>query len=59
VHYVRCAISGRGRPQTKNLWITYIDEAGEIKEEEFDLVVLSVGMVPAASTQELGQEYGD
>jgi heterodisulfide reductase subunit A-like polyferredoxin len=56
VKYVRCAISRVAEdPRTKNLLITYLDEAGEIKEEEFDLVVLSVGMVPSASTQELAK----
>ncbi|MGD0626203.1 MAG: FAD-dependent oxidoreductase, partial [Thermodesulfobacteriota bacterium] len=59
VRYVRCAISRVVEdPQTKNLWITYIDDAGEIKEEEFDLVVLSVGMVPSASTKELAANLG-
>ncbi|HWU40315.1 MAG TPA: FAD-dependent oxidoreductase, partial [Candidatus Acidoferrum sp.] len=56
VKYVRCAISRVVEdPRTKNLLITYLDEAGEIKEEEFDLAVLSVGMVPSASTQELAK----
>jgi heterodisulfide reductase subunit A-like polyferredoxin len=59
VRYVRCAISRVVEdPKTKNLWITYIDDAGEIKEEEFDLAVLSVGMVPSASTKALAQNLG-
>jgi len=59
VRYVRCAISRVvENPKTKNLWITYIDDAGEIKEEQFDLVVLSVGMVPSASTRELANNLG-
>ena len=59
VRYVRCAISRVVEdPRTKNLRITHIDDAGEIKEEEFDLVVLSVGMVPSASTQELAKNLG-
>jgi heterodisulfide reductase subunit A-like polyferredoxin len=56
VKYVRCAISRVAEdPRTKNLLITFLDEAGEIKEEEFDLVVLSVGMVPSSSTRELAK----
>ncbi|KPK92290.1 MAG: hypothetical protein AMJ94_05395 [Deltaproteobacteria bacterium SM23_61] len=56
VRYVRCAISRVVEdPRTKNLRITYLDEGGEMQEEEFDLVVLSVGMVPAASTKELAK----
>jgi heterodisulfide reductase subunit A-like polyferredoxin len=59
VRYVRCAISRVVEdPRTKNLRITYIDDTGEIKEEEFDLVVLSVGMVPSASTGELAKNLG-
>ncbi len=59
VRYVRCAISRVVEdPRTKNLLITYLDEAGEIREEEFDLVVLSVGMVPSASTKELAKNLG-
>ncbi|NWF54918.1 MAG: FAD-dependent oxidoreductase [Syntrophaceae bacterium] len=59
VRYVRCAISRVVEdPRTRNLLITYLDEAGEIKEEEFDLVVLSVGMVPASSTKQLAQNLG-
>jgi heterodisulfide reductase subunit A len=55
VRYVRCAISRVVEdPRTKNLLITYLDEGGEIREEEFDLVVLSVGMVPSASTELAG-----
>jgi len=59
VRYVRCAISRVVEdPRTQNLLITYLDEGGEIREEEFDLVVLSVGMVPSASTKELAKNVG-
>ncbi len=59
VRYVRCMISRVAEdPQTKNLLISYVNEAGEIQEEEFDLVVLSVGMTPSASTKELGKKLG-
>ncbi|MDI6753865.1 MAG: FAD-dependent oxidoreductase [Thermodesulfobacteriota bacterium] len=59
VRYVRCAISRVvENPLTKNLIITYLDDAGEMREEEFELVVLSVGMVPSASTRELGKNLG-
>jgi heterodisulfide reductase subunit A-like polyferredoxin len=59
VRYVRCAISRVVEdPRTKNLLLTYLDESGEVREEEFDLVVLSVGMVPSASTKELARNLG-
>jgi heterodisulfide reductase subunit A-like polyferredoxin len=59
VRYVRCSISRVAEePQSKNLVVSYLDGEGEIKEEEFDLVVLSVGMVPSASTKELAERVG-
>jgi len=59
VRYIRCMISRVvERPKTKNLLITYIDEGGKIKEEEFDLVVLSVGMVPSKAVKELAERLG-
>jgi heterodisulfide reductase subunit A-like polyferredoxin len=59
IRYVRCSISRVAEdPRTRNLRITYLDGQGEIQEEEFDLVVLSVGMVPAASTRELAKNIG-
>jgi len=41
VRYIRCQISKVvEKPKSKNLIIAYIDEAGKLIEEEFDLVVL-------------------
>ena len=39
--------------ETGTLRISYADESGELKQEDFDLVVLSVGMEPDASAVEL------
>jgi len=59
VRFIRCMVSRiRERFKTKDLVMTYIDEAGEIREEEFNLVVLSVGMVPSESVVELAQRIG-
>jgi len=59
VRFIRCMVSRiRERFKTKDLVITYIDETGEIKEEEFNLVVLSVGMVPSRKVVELAQRIG-
>ena len=59
VRYVRCMVSRVVEdPRSKNLLITYVDDAGQIQEEEFDLVVLSVGMTPAPSARELGKNLG-
>jgi heterodisulfide reductase subunit A-like polyferredoxin len=55
----------RARPATveetgedRNLRIKYLDEQGEFKAEEFDLVVLSCGMRPAAGAVEVAQRLG-
>ena len=46
------------RPQTGNLLLSRVTESGELKQEEFDLVVLSVGLRPAASTAKLAETLG-
>jgi heterodisulfide reductase subunit A-like polyferredoxin len=46
------------RPNSKNLALVYIDPDGRPREEEFDLVVLSVGMKPAPEALELAQRLG-
>jgi heterodisulfide reductase subunit A len=55
----------RARPATveevgeeRNLRIKYLNEQGEFKEEEFDLVVLSCGMRPAAGAAETARRLG-
>ena len=59
VRYVKCAVSRvREDFNTKNLLITYIDEAGKIVEEEFDMVVLSVGLEPAKHTVAMAKRLG-
>ena len=39
--------------QSKNLLIQYAAEDGTVAEEEFDLVVLSVGLTPSSAAQDL------
>ncbi|MFQ5855017.1 MAG: 4Fe-4S binding protein, partial [Anaerolineae bacterium] len=59
VRYVRSLISQVIEfPETKNLLIRYRDASGEFKEEEFDLVVLSVGLQPHPKGQDLAQRLG-
>jgi heterodisulfide reductase subunit A2 len=55
VRYIPSMISRVAQdPRTKNLRLSYIDPtSNQIKEEEFDLVVLSLGMTPSAGTKEL------
>ncbi len=41
-------------PRTHNLELTYVDEDGRIRMEEFDMVVLSVGLTPHPAAQKTG-----
>jgi heterodisulfide reductase subunit A-like polyferredoxin len=59
VRFIRCMISRVAeRPRSKNLVISYIDENGRVTEEEFDLVVLSVGLTPPSGARELAERWG-
>jgi heterodisulfide reductase subunit A-like polyferredoxin len=59
VRFVRSRIhSVVEEPETRNLIIRYVDEEGKVKEEVFDMLVLSVGMEPSPSAVELAQKVG-
>ena len=59
VRFIRSMVSRVAeRPKTKNLIISYIDSEGKLKEEEFDLVVLSVGLTPSEGAKGLAQKLG-
>jgi heterodisulfide reductase subunit A-like polyferredoxin len=59
VRYVKCAVSRvREDFNTKNLLITYIDETGKVVDEEFEMVVLSVGLEPAKHTVAMAKRLG-
>jgi heterodisulfide reductase subunit A-like polyferredoxin/coenzyme F420-reducing hydrogenase delta subunit len=53
VRYIRSMISSvKERQPTKNLLLKYVED-GRVREEEFDLVVLSVGLRPTPKLAEL------
>ena len=59
VRYIQCQISKIvEKPKSKNLIIAFIDKEGKVVEEEFDLVVLSLGMTPSTSSRELAEKLG-
>jgi len=59
VKYKRGIISSvKEKQQTKNLVLTYVTEAGEVTKEEVDLLVLSIGLRPSASTAQLADVMG-
>ncbi len=45
-------------PVTKNVKVRYATPDEGVKEEEFEMVVLSVGLNPPAGNQELAQKFG-
>ncbi|MBS3906128.1 MAG: CoB--CoM heterodisulfide reductase iron-sulfur subunit A family protein [Syntrophaceae bacterium] len=59
VRFIKCMVSRiREQYKTKNLLLTYLNEGGNLVEEEFELVVLSVGMVPSKTTMEMAKQLG-
>jgi len=54
VRYIRSAVSSvKENPKTKDLLLGYISSEGKLLEEEFDLVVLSVGIETSSTFDEL------
>jgi len=59
VRFVRCRVSDVEEiPKTQNLVIRYETEDGKLHEEEFDLVVLSVGFTPSENVKKLAKNLG-
>jgi len=59
VRFVRCRVSEVMEiPENQNLRIKYETEDGELKQEEFDLVVLSVGFTPSEKVKKLAKDVG-
>jgi heterodisulfide reductase subunit A len=59
VNYIRCRPpSIKEIPETKNLIIEYLTENDEKLSREYDLVILSVGMMPPKSTHEIAGKFG-
>jgi heterodisulfide reductase subunit A-like polyferredoxin len=56
VRLIRAMISRVAQdPRTHNLELNYVDDDGSIQTEEFDLVVLSVGLSPHPATRKLAE----
>ncbi len=59
VNYVRCRPPTiKEVPQTKNLIVDYLTEDDRKASREYDLVVLSVGMLPPKSAKEISEIFG-
>ncbi len=59
IRYIRSMPSSiKEMQQTKELLIAYVLEDGRLVEEEFDMVVLSVGLTPPKEAKELAASLG-
>jgi heterodisulfide reductase subunit A len=59
VRFIRSYVSvGKELPGTRNITIRYSSTDGAVKEEEFDLVVLSVGLNPPDDVKGLANKFG-
>jgi len=59
VRFIRSYVSiGKEIPETKNVTIRYATTEDGVKEEEFDLVVLGVGLNPPTDVKGLANQFG-
>ena len=59
IHYIKSIPSRIIQiPDTRDLRIRFVNEDGQLQEQQFDLVVLSVGMEPAASVRDITSRLG-
>ena len=59
VKFIRSYVEiGREIPETRNVTIRYATDTDGVKEEEFDLVVLGVGLAPPANVKRLAEQFG-
>ncbi len=59
IRFVRSFVSSvKEDPQSGDLRITYAQADGTVVEEQFDLVILSVGLVPPAGVRDLAGRLG-
>jgi len=59
VTFIRSYVSiGKENPESKNITIKYSTTEEGVKEEEFDLVVLGIGLNPPADVQNLADTFG-
>ena len=58
IRFVRSRVASvTGEPAKNNLYVYYVED-GEPKTEEFDMVVLSIGMQPPGSAEKLAEVLG-
>jgi len=59
VRFIRSYVSvGKEIPESKNVTLRYATPEDGVKEEEFDLVVLSVGLNPPRDSKDIANKFG-
>ena len=59
IRFIRSYVSvGKEIPESQNVTLRYATTDEGVKEEEFDMVVLSVGLTPPAEFKQLAETYG-
>jgi heterodisulfide reductase subunit A len=59
IRFIRSYVSiGKEPPESENVTIRYSTPEDGVKEEEFDMVVLSIGLNPPADVQNLAHKFG-
>jgi len=58
VRFIRSRIHSVAPTEDDNLVLSYVTESGEIQEEIFDMVVLSVGLAPNRDIVQLAEKLG-
>jgi len=59
IRFIRSYVSlGKEIPESKNVTLRYSTTGDGVKEEEFDMVVLSVGLNPPADVKSLANKFG-
>jgi heterodisulfide reductase subunit A len=59
IRFIRSYVSiGKEIPESKNVTLRYSTPEDGVKEEEFDMVVLSVGLNPPADAKNLARKFG-
>jgi heterodisulfide reductase subunit A len=59
IRFIRSYVSiGKELPESKNVTIKYSTTDEGVKEEEFDMVVLAVGLNPPEDVEELADKFG-
>jgi len=59
IHYIKSIPSRIVQiPGMRDLRVRFVDEGGQIQERQFDLIVLSVGIEPAASVSDITTRLG-